>query len=429
MISMEQHAIPQDITGFKFKLVGDMTLKQFGELAAGAIVAYVFYASGWHPFLKWPLVISSGLMGFALAFLPIEERSLDIWITNFFRAIYRPTLYVWKKSATNPTGATLSLVSPTAVTKPKTPAPQLWPFPIEPLKPVGTPPPVEPTPATPTSPSPEPTPAPETRQAISGQPISIEDLQALRDRKVRELEQAVKKLDQVTHQVKTDMYQAQKGPDIVTVDSLAQLRDEKKAADEEALRLLIEQNKRLMDQIEGVKTRIQSLQGMDTTQLQTQLGTLDQQREKLATQISTFQEKINGPPVPATVPMTTQSETPVLQSQAAQPSVVRVVEKSVARQAAISLTDIPNVINGLVVNDRNVPLDSTILIIKDKAGNSIRALKTNQVGQFIASTPLENGTYYLEFERPSYSFDILEITLSGQVLQPLEIKGRSVSTA
>lgn len=402
MVSMEQHAIPQDITGFQFKLVGDMTLKQFGELAAGAVIAYIFYSSGWNPFLKWPLVISSGLMGFALAFLPIEERSLDIWIANFFRAIYRPTLFVWQK------GTSLPLVSPTIVAKPQSPTPQLWPFPVEPLKPVGPPPPSsEQAPTTPTNP------VPETRQSISEQPISVEDLQGLRDKKVRELEQAVKKLDQVTHQVKTDMYQAQKGPDIVTVDSLAHLRDEKKAADEEALRSLIEQNKHLMDQIETVKTRIQSLQGMDTTQLQTQLGTLDQQRGKLSDQITGLQTKIDGGP-----------SQPV--EVAATPTEFRVVEKSTARQTTISLTDIPNVINGLVVNDHNVPLDSAILIVKDKAGNSIRALKTNQVGQFIASTPLENGTYFLEFERTGYNFDILETTLTGQVLQPLEIRGRTV---
>ena len=96
---MEQHAVPQDITGFKFKLVGDMTLKQFCELAAGAIIAYIFYASGLHPILKWPLVFIFGFLGFALAFLPIEERPLDVWLANFFKSIYQPTLYLWKKGA------------------------------------------------------------------------------------------------------------------------------------------------------------------------------------------------------------------------------------------------------------------------------------------------------------------------------------------
>src|SRR5574340_768773 len=93
----EQHAVPQDITGFKFKLVGDMTLKQFGELAGGAIVAYLFWASNWHPLLRWPLTFFFGLLGVGLAFLPIEERPLDVWIINFLKAIYRPTYYVWKK--------------------------------------------------------------------------------------------------------------------------------------------------------------------------------------------------------------------------------------------------------------------------------------------------------------------------------------------
>ena len=36
---MEQHAIPQQISNYEFKLVGDMTLKQFLKAAAGIVLA------------------------------------------------------------------------------------------------------------------------------------------------------------------------------------------------------------------------------------------------------------------------------------------------------------------------------------------------------------------------------------------------------
>jgi hypothetical protein len=84
---MQEHAVPRDITGFKFKLVGDMTVKQFGELAFGAVTAYIILASGLYPIFKWPLGIFFALFGVALAFLPIQERPLDVWIINFFKAI------------------------------------------------------------------------------------------------------------------------------------------------------------------------------------------------------------------------------------------------------------------------------------------------------------------------------------------------------
>lgn len=343
---MEQHPVPQDITGFKFKLVGDMTLKQFGELAFGAIIAYLFYATGWPGFIRMPLTIMFGLLGFALAFLPIQERPLDLWIVNFLKAIYRPTLYVWQKGS-----EAVVFSSPPVV------LPSVSPTPTR----------ISPTP-------------------------SIEDLQELRDKKIMETQGVEEKQAIILPKVTIN---EPKAPEVVTVDSLAMLRDEKQLADEEKKRALDEQNQNLTAQIETVKTKIQALQGMDTTELQAQLANLSAQKE-------TFFPK----------------ETPF--------EGVKIVEKSATHQATVSLTEIPNIINGLVVNEKETPLENTILVVKDKIGNSIRALKSNQLGQFIASTPLENGTYYLEFERQGYTFDILEITLSGKILEPLKITAKTV---
>lgn len=99
---MEQHAIPQQISSYQFRLVGDMTLKQFFQLAGGFVVALIFYSAPLIGIIKWPFVIISAILGVALAFLPLEERPLERWIFAFFRAIYAPTEYFWKKTATPP---------------------------------------------------------------------------------------------------------------------------------------------------------------------------------------------------------------------------------------------------------------------------------------------------------------------------------------
>ncbi|KKQ47328.1 MAG: hypothetical protein US95_C0058G0002 [Candidatus Woesebacteria bacterium GW2011_GWB1_38_5] len=99
---MEQHPIPQQIASYQFKLVGDMTLKQFTQLAGGILISLLLYASPLHPFVKWPLIVISFLFGVALAFLPIEDRPLSTWIFIFFRAIYSPTYFVWNKSIKHP---------------------------------------------------------------------------------------------------------------------------------------------------------------------------------------------------------------------------------------------------------------------------------------------------------------------------------------
>ena len=323
---MEQHPVPQDITGFKFKLVGDMTLKQFGELAAGAILAYIFYASNWHPFLKWPLVILFGSLGVALAFLPIEERPLDLWIINFLKAIYRPTIFVWKK---NPTGGVLNLDNNNYTTKPaiQTPiAPILpieevnlgltpWPFPKKDEK--------------------------EKEEAIStpNEPkppvLSVDELANLREKKLSELEEAKKKLQEVTKQAKEETFQTQVGVNAVTVDQLAQLREEKLSQTGEAqLNELINQNKNLLTQIDGVKTKIDSLTGVDTTELKTKLDLLTNQKDDLSAKISTLSAQLTSQGTIPQQPRSTATSIPG----------VRVMNRINQNRTTISLSDQPNII-------------------------------------------------------------------------------------
>ena len=99
---MQQHPIPQNVTQYQFRLVGDMTLKQFLELAGGLLLAYVFYATNLIFIIKWPLAIVSVLGGVGLAFFPLEDRPLDMWIVNFVKAIYAPTRFIWQKSSKVP---------------------------------------------------------------------------------------------------------------------------------------------------------------------------------------------------------------------------------------------------------------------------------------------------------------------------------------
>ncbi len=97
---MEPHAIPQNVTNFQFRLVGDMTLKQFLYLAGGAVLAYILFVTISHsyPIIAWPLIVISASSGAAFAFLPIASRPLDYWLVAFLKAIYSPTKRVWKKN-------------------------------------------------------------------------------------------------------------------------------------------------------------------------------------------------------------------------------------------------------------------------------------------------------------------------------------------
>lgn len=98
---MEQHSVPQPITSYEFRLVGDMTLKQFGKLASGVILALIVYGINPPGFIKWPLIILFAGVGVAMAFLPFGGRSIDTWILAFLKRIYSPTLYLWQAKNKN----------------------------------------------------------------------------------------------------------------------------------------------------------------------------------------------------------------------------------------------------------------------------------------------------------------------------------------
>ncbi len=439
---MEQHAVPQDITGFQFKLVGDMTLKQFGELAGGVIVAYLFFASNWHPLLKWPLTIFFCFLGIALAFLPIEERPLDVWIANFLKAIYQPTYYVWKKDASGlaiaaPSPQVLPKSVPPATTAEPEPTLQAWPYP----KPESKDEKDEnkkPSEEAETVPLPEKTavagevkeekateekPLTEASVAPQPAPLSVEELQKLREQKLAELSFAKQKLEEKTQKVKSETYKAQNTANIITVDKLAEMREKKTATTspmESQLRQLIKENTELLRQIDEVQGKIASLSGSDKEILQTQLLALNKEKDSLAAAITNLQQQVSQGGGQA-IPSEPSPEPPWATGATGQ---MRIVDRPVRVAPTISLTDVPNMINGTVSDQRGAPMDGVILIIKDKAGNSVRALKTNRIGQFIVSTPLESGTYYLEFERPNYEFNVYELVLSGQVITPLEIRGK-----
>src|SRR3989344_5609710 len=100
---MEQHPVPRNISGFQFKLVGDMTMRQFLYLAGGAVIAFlVFKISPFPGIIKWPIVLAAGFGGIAFAFFPVQERPLDKWLAAFIKSINSPTQYLWQKDAVLP---------------------------------------------------------------------------------------------------------------------------------------------------------------------------------------------------------------------------------------------------------------------------------------------------------------------------------------
>ncbi|NMB84010.1 PrgI family protein [Candidatus Roizmanbacteria bacterium] len=94
---MEQHAIPRQITSFEFKLIGFLTLKQFIYVVVFSALGYVTYMIVPIPFINILFGVLVGGIGLALAFLPINDRPLEVWIKNIIKRLTSPTQYFFLK--------------------------------------------------------------------------------------------------------------------------------------------------------------------------------------------------------------------------------------------------------------------------------------------------------------------------------------------
>ncbi|QQG43756.1 MAG: PrgI family protein [Candidatus Daviesbacteria bacterium] len=182
---MEAHPIPQNVTAFEFRLVGDMTLKQFLYLSFGMGTAYLIFVFllpilG---FLAWPLITFFALVGVALAFMPIADRPLDYWVKAFLKAVYSPTQWVWSKndhsweqtalfsqrgSIISQVVASLETATPPVIAKITPPTQTAT---IIPAQPTPTAAPVV-TPTPPVTPTPTPTPV-DLPPMVKNEPIKV----------------------------------------------------------------------------------------------------------------------------------------------------------------------------------------------------------------------------------------------------------------
>jgi len=95
---MEQgHPIPRQITTFEFKLIGFLTLRQFLYLVIFIPAGYLTFVLFPIPLLNILFGIMVGAIGPILAFVPINDRPIEVWIRNLIKRLNSPTQYFYKK--------------------------------------------------------------------------------------------------------------------------------------------------------------------------------------------------------------------------------------------------------------------------------------------------------------------------------------------
>jgi hypothetical protein len=176
------------------------------------------------------------------------------------------------------------------------------------------------------------------------------------------------------------------------------------------------ENEKLQKEIDKLKTDLsQQAQSSDEANKKEIITRLEQQKQKNSADYSTLVKQIHDLRT-----RLTQKEKPQQEEQAP--------KKPEPTLANIQpLTSVPNVITGIVVDESGKTLEGVLLIIKNDKGDPVRAIKTNMIGQFVLSTPVLNGIYTIEVNSgkiEGQSFGIISVETKGEVLPPVEIRGR-----
>lgn len=365
--AMDTHPIPQNVTSFQFKLVGEMTLKQFLYLATGMIIAYVFFVflASRIPYIAWPIIVISGATGAAFAFLPIGDRPLDHWLGAFLKAVYSPTKMSWKKNG--------NLYNQDAYFNNRL---QVY------IKNI--------------------TPNINSTKNISLPPATQRSNQPIFKTEIVDTPQFMQQPVSASTGLMTT--QTQTAPaNLPTKDELAQTVELAKQA--QSIQVQIIQSQRQLNDFKNITTQ-------NPQDYQEQINQLLTNLQSLITEASGIKQKLDSLTHTATPPRTKVRVTTVIPVK--------------PKPTQIILTTTPNVINGFVADALGNYLTNVVVVIYDKQGLPVRALKTNKLGQFSGATPLPNGTYTIQLEKDNLVFDVLQIDLTGEVLPALMIAAKKV---
>jgi len=306
-MSIQQHPIPQHISSYEFHLVGDMTLKQFCYLAGGAIVALFFYSLPIAKPIRWTLMIFSGFIGFAFAFIPLEERPLSVWFLSFIKSTFSPTLFIWQK-------------------KPK----------------------------------------------------------------------KLELLESIVHQTLPPRPPHSNPPSLQQYLLSLPQAPKKSSLDKE--------EEEFLDQINHLFQQV----ALQTKPTNPHSSPPPGKEEKVS-----FQKTSVKPPIEAFIyPKSSLQKNQVIDAKTNKKLPIPVLPSA------------PNIVSGMVFNKNGEIVSGAILEIRNEEKIPVRALKTNNLGQFIIATPLENGTYEIEIEKEGLNFDIIKFDAKGEIIPPLEIRSK-----
>lgn len=403
---MREHPVPQNITTYQFRLIGNMTVKQFLVLLAGGAGGFLFYSTNLLPIIKWPLVLLSVFIGILMAFVPFEDRTLDQWLVNFIKAIYKPTKFYWSRESR---------------------VPEFFSY------------------------------KPGENASRNANTV---DLTPYKRQQAQQFLSSISATSNTAPEDPLDLYKTSTSDNLTQLfSSVAPAADVKPGAtivdEDEDMATLVTKVRPLGEKrvvfthpemdIPQASSNIQALPQNLASSQQSQLPSMflessSEALEQPVTQAttasadtvaleqvsttSTIEEeepKVEEVVLPASAPEPAESSYTAESIQTAQPtdSIPAVFNKNLPFP---SLPQQPNVLVGMVYNAQGGIVANAIVEILDEQGVTARAMKTNNLGQFYISSALPSGTYIIETESPNATYPRFSFEADDSVLLPVEIR-------
>jgi hypothetical protein len=393
---MQEHPIPQDITGYRFHIIGSMTLKQFGEVLLGVIVAVILFNTNLIAVVKWLLIVLSVGLGAAAAFVPIEERPLDHWIITFFSVLYKPTKFYWRRIPQIPDLFMYENTNKTDVVEDTL---DLSPAKRERIKEYVSS-------------------IPEVKQDNTGYtPSEIARMQGILDSFTTVQVSNMASVPTSVKKIKPRVDVRVRKMRLPAIQETVIFEDTMPMQIPNATIYEDSPKKELKPTLELTKKSI-----LASDQVANDIQIPKEEAIKTISQ-KEHQDQISNRLSPANDSSVKSYLEPVAQN----------TKQTIASTEASFNTDLPfpikptepNKVVGMILSQSNELLTNAIVEIQTLEGNIARAVKTNALGQFFVTTPLKVGEYNLIVEKSGYQFQPQHIKVEDKIIQPMEIRSNN----
>lgn len=420
----KQHPVPQNIMDVEFKLIGALTMRQFIYLVIFSVSAYMAKLTVPAPF-TWPFVIGIAFIGVALAFIPIEERGLDEWIVNFVKAINSPTERIWRKEIRLPQAFSynqqLMVMQKELITlAPTTSRRKLEEF----LQQEG--------------------------KKADEDPLDIQEDAYVEKIRIAFEEPVQGKAETVESEPVSNKTEQEREKEISGISSepTDKVKEETKSTVQESYKTPGKEES--TEQLsEVVPLKVDKISQMIKSRMnRAQIRLPDEPARKTTIKLQPMESHagrkfVNLTPTQGQIILPIRGEK-VIQSeeqaaqdyQEKQKKIQEMLNQNTASQTGNkkpvfykqipSMINKPNMISGVIKNRRGEHMENVILVIKNEKGETVRALRTNKLGNFMVSSQIPNGEYKIEIDKTNdtgLSFDIIPFSANGGVLPSLEIIG------